>query len=58
MLKYCKKCGNITRKMPWDNNNYCKICNSILFEVQMNIYLFGKTKSIMIQLIKQNNNDL
>lgn len=44
MLKYCKKCGNITRKMPWDNNNYCKICNSILFEVPDEYLLVWKNE--------------
>ncbi len=44
MLKYCKKCGNITRKMLWDNNNYCKICNSILFEVPDEYLLVWKNE--------------
>lgn len=44
MLKYCKKCGNITRKMPWDNNNNCKICNSILFEVPDEYLLVWKNE--------------
>lgn len=44
MLKYCRKCGNITRKMPWDNNNYCKICNSILFEVPDEYLLVWKNE--------------